>query len=176
MAKKIKRKVIVSGRPRSGTSLMMRILDVSGYTCARDLEWEQSLERKISNPYFYESKDLIRGKKIDFGKNNAAKILVNKLGMIEDPENYFVIWMHRNRESIFASWDSYTRKNFAKVTNEKDYARYDENLILERFKHVVINYDSLIETPKQELKKFTKLIKINKYLAIQEIDPGLRHF
>lgn len=176
MAKKIKRKIIVSGRPRSGTSLMMRILDVSGYKCARDEKWEQNLKGKIDNPYFYETRDLIKGKKLSLQNYDAGKILVDRLDTLDTPENYFIIWMHRNKESIFKSWDSYNRSSLAKIDNFSDYNRFDEEKILKKFKHVIIDYDSLIGNPKQELKKFTKLLKINKTLAIKEIDPNLRHF
>lgn len=170
------KKIIVSGRPRSGTSLMMRILDVSGYTCARDKKWEEHLGKTISNPYFYESKDLIKGKLLTLKDYDAGKIMVNRLNLLKDPSKFFIIWMDRNKDSMFKSWDSYNREKFAKISNDDDYNRYNDKKILRNFDHIRINFENLVNAPEEELLKLNKFVNIDISKAKKEIDPNLKHY
>lgn len=152
----MKNLLIVSGLPRSGTSLLMRMLDVSGYNVIRDLEVERKLSKKRSNPYFYEHDCTLTGQIPDTG--NAVKIMpwaldkLNKKGTI--------VWIDRNKEDIIRSWKAYNRVKVVK-TSTGDYEKDYQQLIKLRQGDIFVSYENL----KEDWKKIPEI----KQEAIKEI-------
>jgi RNase adaptor protein for sRNA GlmZ degradation len=176
----MKKTIVVSGLPRSGTSLMMRLLDVSGYETVRDLNFEKALGEKRFNPYFYEEKNYVKGEVDDYKKieGKAIKVIVWGLKKIES-ENVKVIWIDRKKEKIINSWKRYDRQKSVNSINteEEDYnlfIRMKKNQ-LPRFEHQVISFEELMKNSKKELEKLNKIrIDITEE-AIKEINPNISH-
>lgn len=98
--------IVVSGLPRSGTSMMMQMLGAGGIEVIADFERAADPD----NPEGYY--ELERVKKIDGGEDTAwlsgirgkaIKIVSHYLRYLPDTNNYRVIFVHRNLDEILAS-------------------------------------------------------------------------
>lgn len=98
--------VIVSGLPRSGTSLMMKMLHAGGLPV-----WTDGIrEADDQNPNGYY--ELERIKELDKrlekgwireGRGRAVKVISSLLEHLPDDNNYRVILMHRHLDEVLAS-------------------------------------------------------------------------
>lgn len=96
--------ILVSGQPRSGTSLMMKILEESGIpvVCDEKLSYEDSRTGDL------------RGKGewlLDVPPDSAIKILWPQLGFVPRGPVYRVIWMRRNPKEQARSQAKFLGKN-----------------------------------------------------------------
>ena len=98
--------IVVSGLPRSGTSMMMQMLEAGGIEIIADFERAADPD----NPEGYY--ELERVKQIDGGAETAwltgirgkgIKIVSHYLRYLPDTNNYRVIFVHRNLDEILAS-------------------------------------------------------------------------
>ena len=98
--------IVVSGLPRSGTSMMMQILEAAGLEIVADFERAADPD----NPEGYY--ELERVKKIDKGgdtdwlpevRGKVIKIVSHYLRYLPDTNNYRVIFVHRDLEEVLAS-------------------------------------------------------------------------
>lgn len=97
--------VVVSGLPRSGTSLMMKMLEAAGIPPLTD----GIREADVDNPKGYY--ELERAKKLSSGdtdwlvdaQGKAVKIIATLLRDLPDSLHYRVIFMRRNMPEILAS-------------------------------------------------------------------------
>ena len=98
--------VIVSGLPRSGTSMMMQVLEAGGLEIVADFERAADPD----NPEGYY--ELERVKKIDRGgdtewlvdvRGKVIKIVSHYLRYLPDTNNYRVIFVHRDLGEVLAS-------------------------------------------------------------------------
>lgn len=98
--------VVVSGLPRSGTSMMMQILEAAGLEIVADFERAADPD----NPEGYY--ELERVKKIDGGgdvawladvRGKVIKIVSHYLKYLPDENNYRVIFVHRDLDEVLAS-------------------------------------------------------------------------
>lgn len=96
---------IVSGLPRSGTSLMMQMLEAGGIEAFAD----DSRQPDANNPHgYYERKEVarMRGEPVDWlcdAKGRAVKIIAPLLGHLPRGRNYRVILMMRDLDEVIAS-------------------------------------------------------------------------
>lgn len=98
--------VVVSGLPRSGTSLMMRMLDTGGLPVWTD----GSREADDQNPNGYYELERVKDldKPLDRrwlreGRGRAVKVISSLLEHLPADNNYRVILMRRNLDEILAS-------------------------------------------------------------------------
>jgi len=98
--------IVVSGLPRSGTSMMMQMLEAGGIEIIADFERAADPD----NPEGYY--ELERVKQIDGGeetawlsgiRGKAIKIVSHYLRYLPDTNNYRVIFVHRDLDEILAS-------------------------------------------------------------------------
>lgn len=98
--------VVVSGLPRSGTSMMMQMLEAGGLEIVADFERAADPD----NPEGYY--ELERVKKIDLGGDTAwltdvrgkvIKIVSHYLKYLPDDNNYRVVFVHRDLGEVLAS-------------------------------------------------------------------------
>ena len=104
--------VVVSGLPRSGTSMAMRMLDAAGVPLVTD--GVRTADESNPNGYFeYE-----RVKELDKGldktwlrseRGKAVKIISFLLRDLPETNDYRVIFMHRPMDEIIASQDAMLR-------------------------------------------------------------------
>lgn len=98
--------IVVSGLPRSGTSMIMQMLEAGGVEIVADFERAADPD----NPEGYY--ELERVKKIDHGDDTAwlvdvrgkvIKIVSHYLRYLPDTNNYRVIFVHRDFDEVLAS-------------------------------------------------------------------------
>ncbi len=160
--------IIVSGLPRSGTSLMMNILNKNNIRPLTD----KKRKADIHNPKgYFEIKDI--GKKLEKnpnfleGKTGCVKVLslfVNKI-----KGNHKIIFMERKLEEIFSSMEKMSGEKVLEK-EKKSFKKHLEKIKkrLKSEKVVYINYNNLIKNPREELRKLKKFIPeidINKSLG-----------
>jgi hypothetical protein len=98
--------VIVSGLPRSGTSMMMKMLEAGGVPV-----WIDGIRAADSqNPRGYfeleQVKDLDKAKAKDWvreGRGRAVKVISSLLEHLPGTNNYRVVFMHRDLGEVLAS-------------------------------------------------------------------------
>jgi hypothetical protein len=98
--------IVVSGLPRSGTSMLMQMIEAGGVEIVADFERAADPD----NPEGYY--ELERVKQIDGGeetawlvdvRGKAIKIVSHYLRYLPDTNNYRVIFVHRDLDEILAS-------------------------------------------------------------------------
>ncbi len=151
---------VVTGLPRSGTSLMMQIMNKSGMEILSD----GVRQKDISNPEGYYELEAVKGivKDNSFLKNAVGKVvkIVAPLPIFLDKTlNYRVIFMRRDIEEILRSQEtmlnkdqSAEREKFSaiyKVHIQKTYHFFELNKI----PYLDVNYKDLITNPEVELNK-----------------------
>ena len=95
---------VVSGLPRSGTSMMMQMLRAGGLTCLTD----ELREADISNPKGYFEFEKIKGLRTDNSclseaKAKVIKIISHLLSCLPPELNYKTIFMERDLGEVLAS-------------------------------------------------------------------------
>ena len=96
--------IIVSGLPRSGTSMMMRMLEAGGMRILKD-EIRKANEDNPAGYYEFEKvKELKKNPSwLENTKGKAVKIISSLLEHLPERYTYKIIFMHRNMEEILNS-------------------------------------------------------------------------
>jgi hypothetical protein len=95
---------IVSGLPRSGTSMMMKILETGGISLLTDNVREADEDNMNGYYEFERAKNLKEDKAwLDEADGKAVKIISYLLNKLPPQHDYKVIFMKRNIEEILAS-------------------------------------------------------------------------
>ena len=161
--------IVVSGLPRSGTSMLMQILSRGGLQCISDNK--RPADEHNPNGYF-EIKEIGQHLSIyqHYGNNCCIKLLSPFLKKIEN--NHIIIFIERNLEECFASMQKMLNRKPAKDAFKKhlkDIKKYLKN------KNVIyINYNKIITNPDKGLKPIKHLIP-NFKEAKKAVDPTLQH-
>ena len=95
---------VVSGLPRSGTSMMMQMLRAGGLTCLTD----ELREADISNPKGYFEFEKVKGLRADNSwlpeaKGKVIKIISHLLSCLPPELSYKIIFMERDLGEVLAS-------------------------------------------------------------------------
>ena len=159
--------VIVTGLPRSGTSLMMQMLEAGGFPCF----YTESRKPDCYNPKGYFEHNNVFDFIGDAGKmqeirGHAIKVVAEYFGTIPTNEKYRVIVMRRSGMEVAASQ---TRMGIApkghQFVNLPDY--YDTFMhgfsgSLRSYVHVVnwceVWYPEIITNPEKEAKRIAFLL------------------
>ena len=97
--------VVVSGLPRSGTSLMMKMLEAGGLPILTD-HIRQADEDNLEGYYEFERvKQLAKGDRVwlDEAEGKAVKVISALLEHLPPDHRYRVLFMHRHMDEILAS-------------------------------------------------------------------------
>jgi LPS sulfotransferase NodH len=110
---------IVSGLPRSGTSLMMQMLEAGGMSILTDFRREPD----VDNPrgYFeWERAKLLPKEphRIDEAEGKAVKVVSQLLLSLPEGRDYKVIFMERPLPEVLASQDKMLARRGAKVADD----------------------------------------------------------
>lgn len=157
---------IVSGLPRSGTSMIMQILEAGGMPIATD----RKREPDESNPKGYlEIKSIINKLKDnpDFVfnfKGKALKVIAYGLQFLPYG-NYYVIYVERNIEEILDSMEKMmdskdeereeTKEAFIKLNNKTK----AEIIEREDIKVLFVNYNEILSSPKEHLNEIFRFLQ-----------------
>ena len=119
---------IVSGLPRSGTSMMMRMLEVGGMPVLTD----NIRKADIDNPNGYYEFEPVKQLRKDASwmadaHGKAVKMVYALLYELPEDHEYRVILMKRNLEEVLASQDAMLRRN------NKDTGTLDESQVVRMF-------------------------------------------
>jgi len=95
---------VVSGLPRSGTSMMMQMLHTGGLPCITD----ELREADISNPKGYFEFEKVKGLRTDNSwlpeaKGKVIKIISHLLPYLPPELDYKIVFMERNLDEVLAS-------------------------------------------------------------------------
>ena len=92
---------IVSGLPRSGTSMMMKMLEAGGMEILKD-EIRKADEDNPAGYYEFEKvKELKKDVSwLENAKGKSVKIISSLLEHLPEKYTYKIIFMHRNMDSI----------------------------------------------------------------------------
>jgi len=151
---------IVSGLERSGTSLLMQVLEAGGIPIAFD----NSRNEDINNPkgYFELEGGKIINKlednEFDFSKYEDKFIKITAFGLqFLENKKCFIIFSERNIEEILDSMEKMSKKEFDRNETKELLLKLLYKTKLTIYKNpnwsvVFIDYNNLIKNPDEELK------------------------
>ncbi len=158
--------VVVSGLPRSGTSLMMQMLDKGGM----DMLIDNKREADLSNPKgYYEYEPVMTLHKdnswMHKSKDKAVKIVAPLLRHLDFQYRYKIIFMIRDLDEVIKSQQVMIGKN-PDTFPVKLYNSFVEQLkTIEKWKEkepgvelIYIDYKDVLDKPKEMIKKIEDLI------------------
>lgn len=163
---------IVSGLPRSGTSMMMDIIRAGGIEPYYDVD---RVPNEFNPNGFYETTKVsniyLDNSFISECVNKCVKIASNSLTWITpNAYNYKVIFMRRDINEIIQSRIKIYKKRGSKEANEplgwhlyvhKDALNKSLDFLKENnIDYIEINYNDLILNPKLEIEKLIKFINL----------------
>jgi len=184
IAKKI---VVVSGLPRSGTSLMMMMLDAAGIPPIQD----NIREADADNPkgyYEYERvKDMPKGDTswVKNTKGKAVKVITALLEHLPKKFKYDVIVMRREMDEILASQTKMLERrgeeNKISDAEMSDlFSRHFDKVMAwvkdqKNIRYVEVSYNNLLENPEEEIAKVNQFLggKLDIAAMQAKIDPKL---
>lgn len=175
--------VVVSGLPRSGTSLMMQMLDKGGMEILTD----NKREADKSNPRgYYEYEPVMALHKdnswLDKSKDKAVKIVAPLLRHLDFQYRYKIIFMKRDLDEVVKSQQIMIGKN-PDTFPVKLYNSYVEQLkTIEKWKEkepgvefIYVDYKEVLNNPEQMIEKVEAFIAkpLNKEEMVKCIDKSL---
>ncbi len=177
--------IVVSGLPRSGTSLMMQILEKAGQEILTDNIRTPDYNNPKGYFEFEAVKNLAANKKwLEEANRKVVKIVSPLLKHLPLKHNYKIIFMHRNLREIIDSQEK--MKSLAGKESKTYPAHLEETYknhitqLLEWFskKHNMevlhINYNTLLSNPLSEIKKVEQFLKLDKQIDFSDcIDKDL---
>lgn len=172
---------IVSGLPRSGTSMMMRMLEAGGM----ELVVDNIRKADEDNPYgYFEFEKVKKIKKdsswLDYTQGKAFKIVSMLLYNLPSDKNYKIIFMKRNMKEIIAS----QRIMLERHKRNRDDGN-DEQMASLSEKHVhqieiwlgkqnnidtlYVNYNNVIERPRENAEAVNHFLE-----SILDVDSMIK--
>jgi hypothetical protein len=178
---------IVSGLPRSGTSMMMKMIQAGGM----DVVTDDIRRADRDNPKGYYEFEKVKKIKEDVSwlettRGKTFKMVSMLLYDLPDHENYKIIFMKRNMEEILTSQKRMLERQKPEEANV-DYMKmgrlYEKHLKhlepwfeqQENMDVIYINYNDLIANPREHLDKVNKFLgyALNVEEMMQVIDLSL---
>lgn len=172
---------IVTGLPRSGTSLMMQLLNKSSL----DILSDGIRQKDISNPEGYYELEAVKGIVRDntFLKDAVGKVvkIVAPLPVYLDKSlDYRIVFMRRDIEEVLRSQEKMLNKD---QTSEREKFRTIYEMHLKKTYHffesnsipyIDIHYRQLLNESEQELKRLINFLKlttpIEELLSVINVD------
>ncbi len=162
--------IVVSGLPRSGTSMMMQMLQGGG----ADLYTDQERKADESNPKGYLEHEAVKrlardARWVKNARNKAVKVIAKLLFYLPDSNNYKVIFMLRHIDEVINSQQQMLIRN-----NKEGAKNYPTNLV-ESFRSTLekarkwgqsrrnvdvlyVNYSDVIEDPRKEAFRVSEFL------------------
>jgi hypothetical protein len=178
---------IVSGIPRSGTSLVMQMLDAGGLTTYAD----DIRTPDVSNPRGYYETEKAKLLRTDTSwmteaNGKAVKIIHSLLKYLPDHFSYEVIFIERNLHEVVKSQSTMLQnlgRTGAALPPEKMISIFQKELdgiydwlkSKPNIKVLFINYGELLSRKESEVQKIAKFLKKDLHVdaMTSSIDPAL---
>ncbi len=173
---------IVSGLERSGTSLMMQILEEAGFPV--DYDNSRKIDEHNPNGYYelYNGKILNLLNKLDLEQFDDSTIKITSHGLKDLPEgDYKVIYMIRNLDEIYESQEKMLngkqhntdKDNVINILHKININAMEELSVRNDIKMIYIRYDILMEDPECELARLSDFLRFDVSQGINVIDDSL---
>jgi hypothetical protein len=162
---------IVSGLPRSGTSMMMKMLEAGGMNILTD----EVRAPDDDNPQGYYEYENVKNMKddtqwLDLAAGKAVKIVSHLLPHLPDTKTYKAIFMKRNLEEVIASQNKMlerTGKPMSPVNDAKLIDLFEKHLVeietwlkkQEYIEVLYLNYKDIINHPLDNACKIQHFLK-----------------
>jgi len=181
--------IVVSGLPRSGTSMLMIMLEAGGVEIATDRI--RTADEDNPRGYF----ELEKVKQLDKNpdrswiadlRGKAVKIISYLLKDLPDSHNYKVIFMERNLREMLVSQNKMLVRRGEVVdpaTDEKMILNYEHHLrktkyMLSKESHfeaLFINYGKVLNSPAEQIEIVNRFIggHLDKGKMVRMVDPSL---
>ncbi|HKI70445.1 MAG TPA: sulfotransferase, partial [Verrucomicrobiae bacterium] len=180
---------IVSGLPRSGTSLMMQLLTAAGIEALTDAKRAADEDNPLG--YFEFEKTLALAKDNSWlpeARGKVVKIVAQLLPFLPRNEHYHVIFMERNLTEAIASQNAMLARqgrHGAELEERRLSETYAAQLSRVR-KHLAkrsdirtlfVNFESMLENPASGVERIANFLggELNRKAAEETIRPELRH-
>ena len=178
---------IVSGLPRSGTSMMMQILESGGMKIVTD----NIRKANEDNPYGYYEYEKVKEIKEDTGwlketRGKAFKMVSQLLYDLPSDENFKVIFMKRKMNEILASQSKMLERMGSSKDGTSDAKMgefFNKHLLkiidwMEGRKYIdvlYIDYNDLLINPDEHIKTLNRFLnyKLTEEKAVKVIDKSL---
>jgi hypothetical protein len=177
--------IVVSGLPRSGTSLMMQMLQSGGIEVVTD----NVRSADADNPRGYYELEQAKRMKSDASwlpetRGKAFKMVSQLLYDLPATERYRIIFMDRDLEEVLISQEKMLKRlgrtSAPREQMRRAYALHLARLHewLQRQGHVKVlrvSYNDLVEQPERESKRVSAFLdgKANAESMAQSVDPSL---
>ena len=165
--------VIVSGLPRSGTSMMMKMLDAGGVGVATDGEREAD----VDNPKGYFEVERVKDLEKETDKSylrgfrgQALKVISFLIKDLPDDNDYRVIFMRRDLDEVLASQDKMIDRlgtADSQADNEAMKEAYRNDIVRTRllckkkpnFELIEVHYRETVEAPQETARKVNAFLE-----------------
>ncbi len=179
---------VVSGLPRSGTSLMMQMLEKGGMEILTD-GMRKADENNERGYYEYEKvKTLMRDHSwLKEAEGKAIKIVSPLLHYLPKVYNYRIIFMERDVDEIVLSQHKMLEKMSGKQSKNPDALKKTFQRQSDRIKawlhqqeniHILfVNYCDIVSNPNDEAQRVNNFLsgKLAVSNMVSAVDPSLRH-
>ena len=177
--------IIVSGLPRSGTSLMMQMLDNGGVEVVTD----NARTADTDNPRGYYEFEPVKKIKQDSSwlpgtRGKAFKMVSQLLYHVPSSERYRIIFMERDLEEMLVSQEKMLER-LNRSTAPRDKMRESYTLHLEslhgwlanqrNIKILRVSYNDMMERPEREAERVCEFLDgdLNVDRMAKTVDPSL---
>jgi hypothetical protein len=177
--------IIVSGLPRSGTSLMMQMLDQGGVEVVTD----QQRTADIDNPRGYYELEKVKRIKQDASwlpeaRGKAFKMVSQLLYDLPASERYAILFMERDLDEVLVSQEKMLRR-LGRPAAQREEMKRAFTLHLERLHawlgqqhHMEVNrvrYHDLVEQPREQAERINQFLggRADVDRMVQAVDASL---
>jgi hypothetical protein len=183
--------VIVSGLPRSGTSMLMKMLEAGGMEIVTDGVRTADNDNPKGYYELEKVKDLDKGLDKEWLKEfrgRVIKIIAYFLKSLPDDNKYKVVFINRNIEEVMVSQNKMLANRNKPVLEdtaaEKSMLRNFEshlwkikNIVLKKpwFEVLYINHIDVLTSPREEARKINCFLggRLNEEKMARAVDPNL---
>lgn len=179
---------IVSGLPRSGTSMVMKMLEAGGMTALTDNLRRADLDNPKGYYEFEPVKKLYKGETawLPEARGKVVKVIATLLPYLPDTYSYRIIFVHRDLREILASQKKmliHRGEDPDKVADEEMAQIFEKHLsqvdqwIKEHpnVQCIEVNYNLLIRDPRLEIARINEFLgkTLDEKQMAHVIDPSL---
>jgi broad-specificity NMP kinase len=178
---------IVSGLPRSGTSMMMKVLESGGIQVLTD-NIRQADEDNLTGYYEFERVKQIKEDKewLKDAEGKAVKLISALLKHLPNTYQYRILFMHREISEILASQKQMLERRGENTDSvpDKTMAVLFQNHLIEvkawlasqnNIKTLNVSYNEILKHPVSNIERINKFLggNLNKEKMIEVVDPTL---
>lgn len=178
---------IVSGLPRSGTSMMMQMLDEGGIPPLTDKEREAN----IDNPKGYYEFERVKKLPEDTGwledaRGKAVKVLAELIKHLPEGYDYKVVFMHRNLKEMIESQKKMLKRRGEDPDEVSDaelmamFKKYRKMLKKTIDEHpdmevIYVSYNQIMQNPKEGIESVDEFFNgdLDKKKMLSVVDKDL---